>query len=290
MSIICQSLKISKYSLLAHSAGAVYALATALRMPNNIRGRVHLLAPWIPPSMMAPLGQSQDAPPTTVLPRSQRLLRVLPASFLRVANSSFLNATSGNLARSLPKAPTKGKRRSLTKEPNARQSGPHNEALITMDQVVFQGSTLDLAASDPTNPNYEAALQFKEALEDAQRERREFEDHLTFGIWGRATARANPATDLAVCLELKHPIGFRYEDVTRGCVIHHGSKDSRVPVDNVRWLGRVMRRCEVRILDGEQHGLMASPHVMSNVLSEIAREWEDWTAACVTGGGDAKAA
>jgi hypothetical protein len=83
--------------------------------------------------------------------------------------------------------------------------------------------------------------------------------------------------DLLVCLERRHTIGFRYVDITRAVVIHHGSKDTRVPVENVRWLGKTMRRCEVRVLEGEGHGLMASAAVMGGVLMEIAREWEDWT-------------
>jgi pimeloyl-ACP methyl ester carboxylesterase len=65
-------------------------------------------------------------------------------------------------------------------------------------------------------------------------------------------------------------------DINRAVVIHHGSKDNRVPVENVKWLGKMMRRCEVRILEGEGHGLMASAAVMGGVLTEIAREWEDW--------------
>jgi pimeloyl-ACP methyl ester carboxylesterase len=81
--IICQTLKITKFSMLAHSAGAIYALATSLRMPQHIRGQVHLLAPWIPPSQMAPIGISQDLPPTQQLPRSQRFLRALPPSLQR---------------------------------------------------------------------------------------------------------------------------------------------------------------------------------------------------------------
>jgi len=91
-----------------------------------------------------------------------------------------------------------------------------------------------------------------------------------------ATSGANPAVDLLVCLERRHTIGFRYVDITRAVVIHHGSKDTRVPVENVRWLGKTMRRCEVRVLEGEGHGLMASAAVMGGVLMEIAREWEDW--------------
>lgn len=118
----------------------------------------------------------------------------------------------------------------------------------------------------------------QEMLSMAELERqRAFDERLTFAIWDRATANANPATDLIVCLETKQTIGFRYEDINRPVVIHHGSKDSRVPVDNVRWLGKLMRKCEVRILEGEQHGLMASAQVMGNVLTEMASDWEDWT-------------
>jgi pimeloyl-ACP methyl ester carboxylesterase len=82
--------------------------------------------------------------------------------------------------------------------------------------------------------------------------------------------------DLLVCLERRHTIGFRYVDITRPVVVHHGSRDTRVPVDNARWLGKTMRRCEVRVLEGEGHGLMASASVMGSVLMEISKEWEDW--------------
>lgn len=79
-----------------------------------------------------------------------------------------------------------------------------------------------------------------------------------------------------ICLERKRPIGFRYTDITRAVVIHHGANDTRVPLDNARWLSTAMRRCELRIFETEGHGLMASANVMSNVLGEIGREWEEW--------------
>ena len=103
-----------------------------------------------------------------------------------------------------------------------------------------------------------------------------YDTRLTHAIWSLATSNANPAVDLLVCLERRAPIGFRYVDITRAVVIHHGSRDNRVPVDNVRWLAKTMRRCEVRVLEGEGHGLMASAAVMGGVLEEIAREWADW--------------
>lgn len=104
----------------------------------------------------------------------------------------------------------------------------------------------------------------------------DYDNRLTTGIWELATTNANPAVDLLICLERRQPIGFRYVDITRAIVIHHGSRDTRVPVENVKWLGKTMRRCEVRILEGEGHGLMASAAVMGNILMEMAKEWEDW--------------
>jgi pimeloyl-ACP methyl ester carboxylesterase len=293
--VICQALKITKFSMLAHSAGAVYALATSLRMPQHIRGRVHLLAPWIPPSQMAPIGISQDSPPTQQLPRSQRFLRALPPSFLKVANSTFLSATSASLQRTGPKNPPKTKRKSSfpqivpveASHPSIQDQ--HRKSMMLMDQVLPNASSLSLAAKHPSDPNHNQASQrLKDELSLAERDRqRAFDERLTFAIWDRATAHANPATDLIVCLETRQTIGFRYEDINRPVVIHHGSKDSRVPVANVRWLGKLMRKCEVRILEGEQHGLMASAQVMGNVLTEMASEWEDWSNV-VQGKGDGR--
>lgn len=116
------------------------------------------------------------------------------------------------------------------------------------------------------------------ALADKQRQET-YDTRLTHAIWDLATTGANPAVDLLVCLERRHTIGFRYVDITRPVVIHHGSRDTRVPVENVKWLGKTMRRCEVRVLEGEGHGLMASAAVMGTVLMEISKEWEDWNKA-----------
>ena len=126
--------------------------------------------------------------------------------------------------------------------------------------------------------SHAASITRNEMSVTQNRERQtEYDNRLTFRIWELATTNANPAVDLLVCLERRQTIGFRYVDITRTVVIHHGSRDTRVPVDNIRWLGKTMRRCEVRVLEGEGHGLMASAVVMSNVLTEIAKEWEDWT-------------
>ncbi|OIW28791.1 alpha/beta-hydrolase [Coniochaeta ligniaria NRRL 30616] len=322
---ICQSLKITKFSILAHSAGAIYALATALRMPQHIRGRIHLLAPWIPPSQMSVFGASAQTPlpPTNAIPTSQRILRALPTPFLKAANSSFMSATSSSITSSLPKQKRarRDKRASSaaakapvpddkenhdhaqngTKNSSQFPSGDRMNAEENMDRIHPTGTmaTSDVVSSTQTNTNGHrhqrsnsstAARRQAEKQEQvlaaaanlvnsqlADKERQEtYDTRLTHAIWQLATTGANPAVDLLVCLERRHTIGFRYVDITRPVVIHHGSRDTRVPVENVKWLGKTMRRCEVRVLEGEGHGLMASAQVMGNVLMEISHEWEEW--------------
>ena len=190
------------------------------------------------------------------------------------------------IAQQAPKNSPKARRKSVTPQLVLQQEspkGPHlsnnrRESMMQMDQILPNTSTLSIAPQNLSDPTQMHAQILEDAISEAQRERRqEFDERLTFAIWDRATANANPATDLIVCLETKQTIGFRYEDINRSVVIHHGSKDSRVPADNVRWLGRLMRKCEVRILEDEQHGLMASAQVMGNVLTELASDWEDWS-------------
>jgi pimeloyl-ACP methyl ester carboxylesterase len=288
VTIICDQLGITKFSLLAHSAGAVYALAAALRLPQQIRGRLHLMAPWIPPSQMTSIGNSQkELVPAANVPYSQKLLRILPASFLKAANSSFLNARSASLNKS-PRSKS-SKRRSVG--PDASESPFRNATMIASGKENTPSPTPG-AGSGASIENYEATSngtfmhgigaatgkpsdQDAGALNAALRQSR-YDERLTQCIWDLATLNANPAVDLLTCLERRQTIGFRYFDVTRSVVIHHGSKDTRVPVDNVRWLGKMMRRCEVRILEGEGHGLMANASVMGAVLGEVAKEWEDW--------------
>ncbi|TVY50078.1 hypothetical protein LOCC1_G000080 [Lachnellula occidentalis] len=282
---ICQALKITKFSILAHSAGAIYALATALRMPQHIRGRIHLLAPWIPPSQLNAFGGQTASPPTNSIPTSQRILRALPTPILKAANSSFMSATSSSITSSLPKSPRR-KRKSANRDTPILAS--KNTVSLAVDKEnhgrnstiypdPLEKSALARAAKNPEDPNNQAAILAAAANNLAEKERQTTYDlRLTHAIWELATTGANPAVDLLVCLERRHTIGFRYVDITRAVVIHHGSKDTRVPVENVRWLGKTMKKCEVRVLEGEGHGLMASATVMGGVLMEIAREWDDW--------------
>jgi len=296
-------------------------------MPQHIRGRIHLLAPWIPPSQMSVFGASAQTPlpPTNAIPTSQRILRALPTPFLKAANSSFMTATSSSITSSLPKQKrAKRDKKALAAKEAKRASAealenkenrlsdhlpkdmpPIQAADEKMDQIRPTGASPTSPEPGRTNGSLtnavghrhnrsnssqhgsrrqsekeEHILSAAAAIANSQlmdRERQEtYDNRLTHAIWQLATTGANPAVDLLVCLERRHTIGFRYVDITRPVVIHHGSRDNRVPVENVKWLGKTMRRCEVRVLEGEGHGLMASAQVMGGILMEVSREWEEW--------------
>ncbi|KAJ5587907.1 uncharacterized protein N7459_003672 [Penicillium hispanicum] len=286
VAIVCNYLRVTKFSILAHSAGAIYALATALRIPQHIRGRIHLLAPWIPPSQLSSIGSQKEPAPNNAVPYSQRILRALPTSLLKVANTSFMSATSASITTSLPKSPKRSKRKTA-KETSATDAGPAVPDVAANTETSQKQQTQDHTTLNGTKPpnlahassrRSDATLGSRAKSPEEERERQQdYDTRLTHKIWELATTNANPAVDLLICLERRQTIGFRYVDITRSVVIQHGSKDTRVPVENVHWLGKTMRRCEVRILDGEGHGLMASASVMGSVLTEIAKEWEDWT-------------
>lgn len=267
---------------------------------------------------MSVFGASAQAPlpPTNAIPTSQKLLRALPTPFLRAANSSFMSATSSSITSSLPKQ-KKTKRKASGKESknsdrpaldkenyNASKGAPDMPTFTrgmdpteemdlirpegaspigplspiasatsgSFGHIGDRGSMASVSKEDAIIAAAESALADKERQET-------YDTRLTHKIWEVATTGANPAVDLLVCLERRHTIGFRYVDITRPVVIHHGSRDTRVPVENVKWLGKTMRRCEVRVLEGEGHGLMASAAVMGTVLMEISKEWEDWNKA-----------
>ena len=305
LQILCTHLSISSFSLLAHSAGAIYALATALKMPSHVRGKIHLLAPWIPPSqMVADASRSTTSTPASGLPRSQRFLRLVPTPFLKLTNSTFL----GGFNRGSPKTPSKSSRKSgeagtsaLPSKTNsgrpsisqhqlsgsqsaptiaapARPSTPRLADMVDVPSEHSIGAAV-LKAGGSLTPNRPNGTSSSMTDEEKVAKRRAYDAALTPAVWTLATKNSNPAVDLVVCLERNQRIGFRYADVDERVVIHHGTKDNRVPLENIKWLGNIMRNVEIRVVEGEGHGLMGNANVMGQVLEEISKEREeDFTA------------
>lgn len=301
--VLCSTLEITRFSLLAHSAGAVYALAIALRLTQYVRGRIHLLAPWMPPSQLNSMSALKGPIVPAEMPFGQKLLSILPTSFLKVANANFMTATSASIS---PRTRSKRKSAIASSDHDRRTSmysetRPPDPPKLTRVSC-YQATTASLMKSGvinspPTSPPQTATSQLRPMSEgpsslpstapgiSPERRHALYNEILTHRIWELATTHANPAVDLVVCLERRTPIGFKYTDVTRAVVVHHGARDTRVPVENIRLLERNMPRCELRILPDEGHGLMASASVMSSVLGEMEKEWTEYERVVRKGSG-----
>src|SRR5258708_38941399 len=149
-----------------------------------------------------------------------------------------MSATSSSITSSLPKTQKRGKRKSTGRDtPALTGRSTFSPAMDKQNHGRDASANADgskrgrseKAANSNSDPHSDEAIVAAAANSLAQKERQmTYDARLTQAIWDMATSGANPAVDLLVCLERRHTIGFRYVDITRAVVIHHGSKDTRV--------------------------------------------------------------
>ncbi|CAG8467795.1 4459_t:CDS:2, partial [Acaulospora colombiana] len=72
---LCNILDIPQFSLMAHSAGAPYALACAIRIPQRIKGTIYLVCPWV----------------STSVANNFKWLRFVPTPIMRFTNSAGIS-------------------------------------------------------------------------------------------------------------------------------------------------------------------------------------------------------
>ncbi|GAA5931971.1 hypothetical protein JCM3775_004201 [Rhodotorula graminis] len=106
------------------------------------------------------------------------------------------------------------------------------------------------------------------------------------------SSSSGATADLLVLLERASPataagassgMGFAYGDVPHRCKVWAGDRDDRISLASVRWLERELDRglagagagprdkgCEVRVVEGADHSLMANSGVMLEVLESLA--------------------
>lgn len=103
---VADELELKRFSLLAHSAGAPYALATSLRCSERVSGTLHLLAPWVNNSVK---GHSSQ----------HKLLKFVPSTIITTAQAAEWKVQAWKL----------GRRASLaTEAPNASSRAPISSA------------------------------------------------------------------------------------------------------------------------------------------------------------------
>ncbi|WAR54176.1 hypothetical protein PtB15_3B689 [Puccinia triticina] len=85
---VADQLSIGRFSILAHSAGAPYALAASLRLADRVFGSIHLLAPWV--SMTAEGGINAGA---------YKWLKYIPNSMIKTVQAAEWKMTGWRLGK-----------------------------------------------------------------------------------------------------------------------------------------------------------------------------------------------
>ncbi|KAK4055746.1 hypothetical protein OIV83_000293 [Microbotryomycetes sp. JL201] len=294
-----QQLNLQKFSVLAHSAGAPYALATAAMSDDHVFGSLHLLAPWV--------STSADS-----LAGAYKLLKFVPTGVIKTAQAAEWKMQSWRLG----KPPT-------IQHAAVGYNAKTGQLISGSGSLVSSSSKSVYDASDsmstmtgvvPRTPPQYGAARFVNGTESfsitpsPSSRRNSVASRMLSGaflatppsstsILGSASPsvsgtdlangllRASHAeslrgstADLMVILERtsKSSSGpaVRYENMSKRVKIWYGDKDERISINSIRTLeANLHGRCEVRVVDGADHNLMTNGQVMLEVLESLAREW-----------------
>jgi len=72
---LCEILSIDKFFIMAHSAGAPYALACALKIPERLQGTIYLVCPWV----------------STTIANNFKWLRFVPTPIMKLTNTAGIS-------------------------------------------------------------------------------------------------------------------------------------------------------------------------------------------------------
>lgn len=88
------------------------------------------------------------------------------------------------------------------------------------------------------------------------------------------SARGLNADFLCILNHDHKPWGFRYMSFPHAVKVWYGDKDEKIGEAGVRWMEKVMRNCDVKIVKGASHSLMTNATVVVEALESIADAWD----------------
>lgn len=89
--------------------------------------------------------------------------------------------------------------------------------------------------------------------------------------------------DLLCILNHDHkPWGFNYMSFPHPVKVWYGDRDEKIGEAGVRWMEKVMKECEVKIVKGAGHSLMTNAKVVVEALESISDAWGTHITSCRT--------
>ena len=294
---VLDELAIDRFSLLAHSAGAPYALATSLRLSYRIDGPIHLLAPWASNSVEALAG-------------AYRFLQFVPSAVIRGVHEAEWKLQSLLLGKPptithepvgyrrpapVPTSPSSTPDRSPVRSTSAtflaRLWSRKSPSVGSMndDTASIRSATTSFVRSSTRSPKSSPPPSFPHSTSSTPTRLRRLSFHsptkskstptapstptilpvtLTGAVLANGLLRASYAEsmsggtgDLMIILSEKS-WGFDYRDIVCGSKVWIGDRDDRITMSSIRAMQKGLKDCEVKVVAGADHGLMTSEFVV----------------------------
>ncbi|BEI86049.1 hypothetical protein CcaverHIS002_0603360 [Cutaneotrichosporon cavernicola] len=253
---VLDELGINRFQMIAHSAGAPYALATALKMERRIHGKIHLLSPWVGGDV-----------------EGYKWLKWVPNGVIKSALAAEWRLESYFLGKA-PSLKANGKTNGRAGTPG-RKDGDTSTTSLNTDDMRSQSSVSDLRVADSLDG-------FSDDLSHALpgNYQPSVSPITASPAFAHALVQANHAESLSgttadllsvVLGRDAKPWGFSYTDIRHPCKIWYGAEDERVSEKSMRWMERAMD-AELIVVQEEGHNLMSSRTVMYDVLDSIAED------------------
>ncbi|CAK9785485.1 unnamed protein product [Cutaneotrichosporon oleaginosum] len=253
---VLDELGINRFQMVAHSAGAPYALATALKMERRIHGKIHLMSPWVGGDV-----------------EGYKWLKWVPNGVIKSALAAEWRLESYFLGKA-PSLKANGKANGRTNG-SGRREGDASSTSLNTDGMRSRSSVSDLRAADSLDG-------FSDDLSHALPGKYEpsVSPITASPAFAHALVQANHAESLSgttadllsvVLGRDAKPWGFSYTDIRHPCKIWYGAEDERVSEKSMRWMERAMD-AELIVVQEEGHNLMSSRTVMYDVLDSIAED------------------
>ncbi|SOV08571.1 uncharacterized protein UDID_00395 [Ustilago sp. UG-2017a] len=268
---VADLLEIDRFSILAHSAGAPFAVALALLFPHRIQGPLHLLAPWT--------GMQQDS--------GYRWLRYVPDGVIKTAQAAEWKIQNWKLN----KEGSRGANRNAftqAEEPcyDIRQydleefdkgpTPPPKERTHRRNNALAEhGTSLPSSKSGETQAETRKVVDGSRPalswqISDSQMAEAERNSAVELLKASHAESARGLVDDLQMVLG-KRPWGFGYTDLQADCEVWHGSKDERIPLSSSINLSREMKACSLHVVEGASHSLMTNSEVVVEVFESIRK-------------------
>lgn len=266
---VANLLHISRFSILAHSAGAPFGVALALLFPHRVQGPLHLLAPW-----------------TEVQQDGYRWLRYIPDGVIKTAQAAEWRIQNWKLGKDGPRIANRSQTendssgvRQTNLDITDRKATPplkqRSDRIINPEAELAVDSTgispLDCYGDGVARNAGEGRRPVSRCGEqDSMLAEAERNSALELLKASHAESARGLVDDLQLILG-KKPWGFGYTDLRLACEVWHGSKDERIPLSSSMNLSREMRDCLLHVVDGASHSLMTNSDVMVEVFESLRK-------------------